>query len=505
MKHIVIIGGGIGGLALANLLQKAGHSVSIYEQASQLGGRASQKEVAGFRFDTGPSWYLMPQVFKDYFHLFDIDVTTALDITRLTPAYKVFFESHSPITIQGDLTADAATFDAVEAGSGKALQRYVKEGDEMYRIALRHFLYTDFSRPHQLLKAEIIAGSARLLTLLATPIHQRVSRFVKSQPLQQILEYPMVFLGTSPFKAPAMYSLMSALDFKEGVYYPARGMYSIIELLVATGKSLGVTYHTDANVALITNRGKQATGIVLENGVCVEADIVVSNADLHHTETKLLAPERQSYPQSSWDKKEAGISALLLYVGIRGLLPQLEHHNLYFVDAWKENFEHIYRHKQIPQSASMYVSRTSATDPSTAPDGHENLFVLVPLPTSLHLDETEKAKLANHYIQQFGRAIGESSLTDRVVTMQTFGPDDFRHRFNSWQGSALGMSHLLGQSALFRIPPKSKKLANLYYVGGNTMPGIGLPMCVISAEIVYKKIMGISKAGPIATLKKGRP
>jgi len=503
-KKIIIIGGGIGGLALANLLQKDGHEVHIYEKNSQLGGRAGKKKLDGFTFDTGPSWYLMPQVFEDYFRVFNIDINKALSIKRLAPAYKVFFESHKPITIQGDVDKDAPTFEAIEQGSGEALRRYVEEGDDIYRIALRHFLYTDFSRPGQLVKGEVVAGSARLLKLLATPIHSRVKSFVQSSHLQQILEYPMVFLGTSPFKAPAMYSLMSALDFKEGVFYPSKGMYSIIELLVETGEKLGVHYHTRADVSVIRTHGKQATGIVLQNGNQVDADIIISNADLHHTETKLLAPEVQSYPQKSWDKKEAGISALLMYVGVKGKLPQLEHHNLFFVDAWQDNFESIYGDKVIPESASMYVSRTSSTDPSTAPKGHENLFVLVPLPTGVHLSEKKKAALAEHFMTEFGKAIGEPQLTKKIVTQSLFGPDDFAERYNAWQGTALGMSHLLGQSAMFRIPPKSKKLHNLYYVGGNTMPGIGLPMCLISAEIVYKKISGIRQPGPIIKLPKGR-
>tara|TARA_B100001105_G_scaffold253951_1_gene248623 strand:+ start:2608 stop:4128 length:1521 start_codon:yes stop_codon:yes gene_type:complete len=499
-KKVIIIGGGIGGLALANLLQNDGHDVHIYEKNHQLGGRAGTKKRDGFTFDTGPSWYLMPKVFEDYFRVFDIDINTALSIKRLTPAYKVFFESHDPVTIQGDVNKDAPTFEAIEQGSGEALRQYVAEGDDIYRIALRHFLYTDFSRPSQLVKGEVVAGSARLLKLLATPIHSRVKSFVKSTPLQQILEYPMVFLGTSPFKAPAMYSLMSALDFKEGVFYPSNGMYSIIELLVATGKKLGVQYHTNADISAIQTNGKQATGIMLRDGTQINADTIISNADLHHTETALLPPEAQSYPQKAWDKKEAGISALLMYIGVKGKLPQLEHHNLFFVDAWQDNFKNIYEHKTIPKSASMYVSRTSSTDPSTAPKSHENLFVLVPLPTGVHLTEKKKASLAEHFLTQFGIAIGEPELTKKIVSQSLFGPDDFTARYNAWQGTALGMSHLLGQSAMFRIPPKSKKLQNLYYVGGNTMPGIGLPMCLISAEIVYKKISGIRQPGPLAKI-----
>lgn len=235
-EKVVIIGGGIGGLALANLLAKKGHDVHVYEKNSQLGGRAGERTHKGFTFDSGPSWYLMPKVFKDYFALFDVNVDKELAIKRLSPGYKVFL-SHTTASPFAVTSKRQCQLRKIEPGAGDALRRYVDEGDYIYQMALKHFLYTDFSRLHQLAKGEILKGSAKLLTLLATPIHSRVKKFVKSRPLQQILEYPMVFLGTSPFKAPAMYSLMSALDFKEGVYYPAGGMYSIIRLMVAVGKN----------------------------------------------------------------------------------------------------------------------------------------------------------------------------------------------------------------------------------------------------------------------------
>ena len=488
-KKVIIIGGGIGGLATANLLQKAGYRVHVYEKNDQLGGRAGTKTVNGFRYDTGPSWYLMPEVFSRYFAQFDCDVTTELAISRLTPAYKVFFESHEPITIHGDLKKDAQQFEAIEAGAGEALTRYVEEGDEIYQLALRYFLYTDFSQLHTLMKKEVIGKSGKLISLLTRPLHSRVRRFVKSKALQQILEYPMVFLGTSPFKAPSMYSLMSALDFREGVYYPKRGMYSIIELLVSLGKDLGVQYHTDSAVKRITVTNGKSSGIVLETGESIPADVVISNADLHFTETTLLNPSARSYPESFWEKKEAGISALLLYIGVKGKLPQLEHHNLYFVDNWQKNFEDIYAKKNIPNEASLYVSRTTATDPTTAPKGHENLFMLVPLPTGVSMTNRQQEQLATRCLDIFAAAIGKPTLRENIVSQEQFGPADFNDKFHAWKGTALGMSHELSQSAMWRIPPKSKKVNNLYYVGAGTMPGIGLPMCLISAEIVTKKIM----------------
>jgi phytoene desaturase len=488
-KTVIIIGGGIGGLATANLLQKAGYTVHVYEKNAQLGGRAGSRTINGFRYDTGPSWYLMPEVFSRYFAQFGRHVNDELGINKLTPAYKVFFESHDPITIHGNLKKDAQQFELLEPGAGEALTRYVEEGDEIYQLALRYFLYTDFSQLHTLLKKEVIFKSTKLISLLTQPLHTRVQKFVKTKALQQILEYPMVFLGTSPFKAPSMYSLMSALDFREGVYYPKKGMYSIIELLVTLGKELGVQHHTKSAVKQITVKNGKSSGVVFENGDTMAADIIISNADLHFTETSLLTPTARSYPEAFWEKKEAGISALLLYIGVKGKLPQLEHHNLYFIDNWKENFNDIYAKKNIPNEASLYVSRTTATDPTTAPKGHENLFMLVPLPTGVALSKKQQDALAARCLDTFATAIGEPNLRDKIVSQEQFGPADFKDTFHAWKGTALGMSHELSQSALWRIPPKSKKVSNLYYVGANTMPGIGLPMCLISAEVVTKKIL----------------
>ena len=187
-----------------------------------------------------------------------------------------------------------------------------------------------------------------------------------------------------------------------------------------------------------------------------------------------------------------------MYLGVKGETPELEHHNLYFVDDWQENFDSIYSQKTVPKHASIYVSRTTATDPRTAPKGHENLFVLLPLPTGISLSPEEQEALAARTLETIASATGIADLPSRIVTKSLFGPDDFKSTFNAWEGTALGMSHLLKQSALWRIPPRSKRLSNLYYVGANTMPGIGLPMCLISAELVYKKITGNRSNQPLA-------
>lgn len=496
MKRVIIIGAGIGGLATANVLAKAGYEVHVYEKEAMPGGRAGQLKKDGFTFDTGPSWYLMPEVFNHYFNLLDTTTKKQLDLVKLKPAYKVFFENDSPVTITGKLHKDAETFDHIEAGAGNALKKYVEKSDETYQMALKHFLYSNFTRPVDLLHADITKRAHRMIMLSTTSIDSYVKRFVSNPRLKQILEYPMVFLGTSPFNAPALYSLMSALDFKEGVYYPRGSMYTIVERLVALGQKNGVTYHYKKTIKRILSHDGVANGIELSNGVKKVADIVISNADLHFTETKLLPEAARSYPASYWKKQEPSPSALLLYLGISGKIPEFEHHNLLFVEDWKKNFDSIYHTKNAPDKASLYISKTSQTDAHVAPKHHENIFVLVPLPAGIKMDKKRTQQLTTHYLNQI-KAMTGVDLQSRIVTQATFGPDDFKTKYFSWESSMLGPSHRLSQSAFFRTPNKSKKLKNLYYVGSGTVPGIGVPMCLISAELIYKRLAGIKKSGQV--------
>jgi len=500
-KRVIIIGAGIGGLATANLLAKAGYTVDIFEKEATPGGRAGQLVKDGFTFDTGPSWYLMPDVFAHYYELLNEDVAALLDLERLSPGYKVFFESKPPITITSNLDSDIVTFESIEPGAGQALESYVKRSETIYRLSLRHFLYSNFVSIGDFLKRDVIRNSLTMIRMAFTSIDQYVGRYVRDQRLQQILEYPMVFLGTSPFKAPAIYSLMSALDFKEGVFYPKGGIYTIIESLVTIGKKNGVTYHFNASVEKIVTTDAIAKGIQLHSGETQLADIVISNADLHFTETKLLDPAHRTYPDSYWKNKEASPSALLLYLGIKGEIPEFEHHNLLFVDGWKDNFDAIYNTRTAPEQASIYICKPSQSDPSVAPAGHENVFVLVPLPAGVSLNNEQTDMLTNQYLDQI-KAMTGVDLASRTVTKSTFGPDDFATKYYSWQSSMLGQSHKLTQSAFFRTPNVSKKVKNLYYVGGNTTPGIGLPMCLIGAELIYKRLSGDKHGGPVSRIAR---
>ena len=505
-KKVIIIGAGYGGMALANMLGKAGYQVDVFEKNAEPGGRIAGYKKDGFMFDIGPSWYLMPEVFEQYYQLFGATAAERLDLVRLSPGYKVFFENEPPITIAGDLQKDAATFEQYEHNGGAKLRAYVKTSTLIYTTATKHFLYTNFQRLHELIKPEILLHAPRMLGMIFKPLDSYVSRYFKDARLKKILEYHMVFLGSSPYQAPAIYTLMSHLDFNSGVFYPRKGMLSLASDLKNLGEHYNINYHTGAAVASITVTNGNASGVQLADGRSFAADIVVSNADLHFTETQLLAAEHQSFPERYWKKRQAGPSGLLINLGIRGQLPQLQHHTLLFVDQWRKNFAAIYETMTIPETASMYICNPNKTDPSLAPEGTENLFVLMPLPSGVNMDNAAVNDLVDRAILQISRMINAPDLSERIVVKDVFGPNDFASRYNAWANNAFGgESHVLKQSIIFRTPNKSRKVKNLYYVGAGTTPGIGLPMCLMSAHLIYKRIMGIKTGGPIQEIQDTHP
>ncbi len=503
-QKVVIVGAGLGGLATAGYLAKAGFEVHVYEQLDYIGGRVGVLEAEGFRFDIGPSWYLMPEVFEHYFDLMGTTAADQLKLVRLDPAYKVFFGSGDPISIGSDQQKNRDVFESIEPGAGEKLRKYAAQASDTYDTALRHFLYTNFQSLTDVLKLDIIKKSPNLTRLALTTYDREVSRFFKDSRLKRVLEYSAVFLGASPFAASGIYTLMGALDYRDGVYYPKGGIAKLADRMSELAEQVGVKFYLSSGVKSIDVEDGRACGITLETGEKVVADIVISNADLHFTETRLLNKENQTYPEKYWSKRNAGPSSLMIYLGVRGKLPQLEHHDLLFVDEWRQNFDAIYNTKKVPRPASIYISRATATDPEYAPDGHESLVVLVPFPSGVSISDAEYETIADNYIKDIERMTGIKDLFDRIVFRKLMTPNEFGSRYNSWNLNSIGPAHTLRQTGIFRTGNVSKKVKNLYYVGGATIPGVGMPMVIIGAELVYKRIIGDRNGGQVTEIKDKR-
>jgi phytoene desaturase len=512
MSRVIVIGGGIGGLATAALLGRDGHEVVLLEKNAEVGGRAGSWEHDGFRFDTGPSWYLMPEVFDHFFKLLGTNAAEQLELVKLDPGYRVFAEGYeAPIDVAASRAGNIALFESVEAGAGSKLATYLDKSREIYDLAVQKFLYSTFEKLGPVFSREVVGKGARLVSLLLEPLQRLTTRTVRDRRLRQILGYPAVFLGSSPDRAPSMYSLMSHLDLVDGVYYPMGGFTQVIQRIAALAVAEGVEIRTGVTVRRILVENGAAVGVEVDAGQgtieTLRAEVVVSAADLHHTETALLHdPAERTYPEKYWESKVAGPSALLLYLGISGKLPQLEHHTLLFSEDWKGNFDAIFgAETRVPELPSLYVCKPSAVDPDVAPAGDENIFVLVPLPAEPGLGhggingagDPEIEALTDRVIAQIADWTGIPDLAERVVLRRSVGPADFVDDLNSWKGSALGPAHILRQSAFFRSGNVSKKVRGLYYAGSSTIPGIGLPMCLISAELVIKRLRGDVTAGPL--------
>lgn len=510
-KSAIVIGAGVAGLASAALLGREGYRVTVVERLDTLGGRSGEEVVAGYRFDTGPSWYLMPDAFDHFFALFGKRTEDVLDLVDLTPAYRLFPEGRDPIDVESGREEAIALFDALEPGAGAALADYLDSARDTYDMAVERFLYTTFSSARPFVAPGLRRRYLDLARLLTVPLDSFVAARFADTRLRQMLTYPAVFLSSHPARTPSMYHLMSHTDLVQGVKYPQGGFAAVVEALAELARENGAQFRLGADVGAITYSGSRATGVRLVGGELLRADVVVSAADLHFTETRLLPPEKRTYDEKWFGARDPGLGTVLVMLGTDSKLPQLAHHNLLFGEDWDTDFDAVFdgpvAERPLDSSHSIYVSMPSATDPSTAPEGCENLFVLVPVPAAtdfghgdLYQPEASPAvdAVAQAAVDQIARWCGIDDFRERITVMRTLGPSDFAERYRAWSGGSIGPAHTLRQSAFFRARNASKKLGNLYYAGATTLPGVGVPMCLISAENVVKRLRGDRSPGPLA-------
>ncbi|PNX50071.1 MAG: phytoene dehydrogenase [Thermoplasmata archaeon M8B2D] len=479
-KKVIIVGSGFGGLAAAGLLAHDKHDVTVIEKNEQPGGRASVWKKDGFTFDMGPSWYLMPDVFEKYFAEFGKKPQDYMELVRLDPSYRVFFSENDFVDISADLDKNLELFEQLEPGAKVKMKEYLELSKYEYEIAMKDFIYKDYKHLTDFFKPKLIVEGTKLH--MFEKLDGFAQRFFKSEKIRKILEYTIVFLGGSPYDSPALYSLMSHVDFNMGVWFPKNGMGKLVEAMHKIAEEQGAKFVFNEPVEKILIENGKAVGVKTSKKE-YDAEIVVVNADYAWAEMNIVDKKYRSYSDKYWDKRKIAPSAYLLFLGLDKPIKHFIHHNLYFHPQWVNHFDDIFKDPKWPKDFSYYVSCITKTDPKTAPKECENVFVLIPVAPGLKDDEKTREKYYNKIIEHMEMLTGEN-LRDHVIVKRIFAHNDFSNRYNAYKGTALGLAHTLMQTAIFRPKHESKKVKNLYYTGHYNHPGIGVPMVIISSQIL---------------------
>ncbi|RFS13481.1 NAD(P)/FAD-dependent oxidoreductase [Emticicia sp. C21] len=485
MNKAIVIGAGFAGLSAATKLADAGYEVTILEKNTMAGGRARVFEEKGFTFDMGPSWYWMPDVFESYFAEFGKKVSDYYDLVRLNPSYKVIFSENEDVDLPANLGELKVLFDSIEKGSSKRLEAFLAESKYKYEVGIGEFVWKPSLSITEFFDFRLVS-KALSLDLFAS-FGRYIRKFFKNRRLLQLMEFPILFLGATPKDTPALYSLMNYAEIALGTWYPMGGMHEIIKAMVKLAEEKGVIIKLNEEVKKIEVADKTARKVVTANGE-YEADIVIGGADYHHIESKLLDEAHRNYSESYWQSRTMAPSSLLFYVGIDYKVDKLLHHNLFFDEDFDVHADEIYTHPQWPSKPLFYVSAPSKTDGSVAPQGAENLFILIPIAPDLADGEEVREKYYEIVMERLEKYVGHS-IRKHVVYKRSFAVSDFKNDYHSFRGNAYGLANTLMQTAFLKPSLKNKKVKNLYYTGQLTVPGPGVPPSLISGLVVANQVI----------------
>lgn len=483
-KRSIIIGSGVAGLTSAAVLAKNGHQVILLEKNKTLGGRARKFSAEGFTFDMGPSWYWMPDVFESFFNYFGKSCSDYYELTRLDPSYSVIFKDER-YDIPAKMEELLSFFETHEKGSSVWLKKFLADAKYKYDVGMNEFANKPSLSLLEFADLRLISAAFKLQ--MFSSIRKEIKKGIKNPKLRQLLEFPVLFLGASPEKIPAMYSLMNYADLALGTWYPQGGMHNIIEAMKAVCEEQGVVFKTEHEVQAIEVLDGKAHQVKTTSGD-FEADYIVATADYQHVESKLLESKYQSYSDKYWDSRMLAPSSLLFYLGIDKKIPNLKHHCLFFDEDYDAHAESIYGEISWPEKPLFYSCCPSKTDDTVAPPGKENLFLLVPIAPNLEDTEALREKYFSIIMERLEKHC-EEKIEKHIIFKKSYCIKEFKEDYHAFKGNAYGLANTLNQTAILKPRIKSKKVENLYYAGQLTNPGPGLPPSIMSGQIVAKEIL----------------
>ena len=460
--------------------------MKVIEKNATPGGRARQLKEDGFVFDMGPSWYWMPDVFERFFAQFGKKVSDYYTLERLDPSYKVVWQDDE-MNLPANWEELKKLFDAFEKDGGKKLEKFIKEASYKYKVGINKLVFKPGQSIVEFLDIDVIKGVIRLDVF--TNMKKHVAKYFSNKKLQQLLEFPVLFLGALAQNIPALYSLMNYADLVGGTWYPQKGMYCIVEAMYSLALELGVEFCFNEEVTSFYIHEGAVQSVETKNGIDTKlklhnAKVVISSADYHHSETTFLEPIYQSYSPKYWESRVMAPSCLLYYVGLNKKIQNTPHHTLFFDTSFDVHGKEIYETKEYPSNPLFYVCAPSVTDKTVAPEGFENLFFLIPIASGLEGDTEElRKKYFNLIVERFEQRIGEK-ITDSIVYYKSYATSNFIEDYHSFKGNAYGLANTLMQTSMLKPNCRSKKVKNLFYTGQLTVPGPGVPPSLISGEVV---------------------
>lgn len=489
-KKIGVIGSGFAGLCAAAVAAKQGHEVILLEKNEQIGGRARVWKEQGFTFDMGPSWYWMPEVFENYYQLFGKTSSDFYQLQRLSPSYRVYFDVNDYMDIPSDIEALKRIFEELEVGAADKLNSFLKDAKYKYETGMNDFVWRTSDSIAEFMDIKIVKALFKMN--LFGSVGSEIRNSFKHPKLRKILEFPVLFLGATPQNTPGLYSLMNYADLALGTWYPMGGMSKIVRALESIALEEGVQIHTNEEVLNVVTENKLVKEIISTKNR-YEVDAVIAAADYAHVDQKILNPEDANYSEKYWDTRKMSPSSLLFYVGLNTRLKNILHHNLFFDEDFELHAQEIYSKPQWPSKPLFYVCCPSLLDRSTAPDGHENLFFLIPLAPNLKDSAVEREKYFELMLSRLEKLTGER-IKEHIVVKRSYAMNDFITDYHSYKGNAYGLANTLLQTAFLKPKLKSKSLKNMVYAGQLTVPGPGVPPAIISGQLAAREINNYLKS-----------
>jgi phytoene desaturase len=485
-KKVIVIGAGIGGITAATHLAKQGLHVTVLEKNARPGGRCDRLSRDGHHFDTGPTLMVMPLLYEAEFAALGASMREILDLQRVDPTYHLVFDNGSQLALTSDLKSMHEQLERFEHGSFQGLLRYMEEGHRHYHLGTERLVKRDFRKASDFFRLDNIPLVYQLKPFLNH--YRNMSAYFDDPRLKAAFTFQDVYMGLSPFEAPATFSMMPYTELAHGVWYPRGGMYKIVEALMSLARAAGVEFIFNSTVEQIEVEGRSVRGVRLD-GQPLNADAVLANADLPYVYQKLLPQDGQV---KKLDRKRYSCSVISFFWGMDKTYETLPPHTLFLADDYRENFESIIRDLDLPANPSLYIHAPARLDPAMAPRGQDTLIAIVPVGHMSENGDQDWAALRDEARTHVFRRLSSLGITDlesHIKFETTFTPLSWRKRYNLTKGSTHGLCHNLMQLGYFRPDFQHPQYRNLYFTGASTRPGTGMPTAMVSGHQAAQRII----------------